>query len=641
MKMILTFWLLIFPFISIMAQESGAPSPTPPGLPQDQLQTSQAHSTVSFISDHKVFYKGESYYIGLYIKLEPEWHTYWLNPGDSASASIFKFNSIPSVEIGDPIYPAPERFEVGPFYSFGYANEVLIQFPVKIYKRYNKPHITIQLNAEWLVCKEECIPGFYDFSMTLPTPPPMLVKDEAERKMILEATESPAAPLFKKSQSSWANTKVPSSYETSANFLNLSFDKKYEVIDIFPFPNVALSNKPFERVSPTGPDQQSFKFTLEDKSTSQKDFYKFLVVYKDDKGVIKSFHTTARAPSQILLMILFGFLGGLILNLMPCVFPVLMLKVFQVLNSKEKEPLKSALSYTFGVLATFWFLALIILILQAGGQLVGWGFQLQSPIFIGFLILLFILMALYFLDLIRVPYLKTSQTGEKLSRRQDAIGAFFTGVLAVIVASPCTAPFMGASMGYALTRSSLEVFLIFTSLGLGLSFPFLILAVFPKALSFLPQPGQWMVYLKKFMALPLLLTAIWLIWVLVKVLTPVQVDDGFWQSYSLEKVESLSSKQPVFVNFTAAWCISCQVNEKVAFQNQEVQKFIKDNNIAMLKADWTKKNPDIAKILRSYNRAGVPLYLFFMPNKTKPETLPEVLTPNILIENLQNYLSTK
>lgn len=607
----------------------------------DQITTTQAHSTVTLVNEHNYLYAGHTYYIGLDIKLDPKWHTYWINPGDSASASIFNFTPVPGVSFKEPLYPTPSRYKVGPFYSFGYEDRVLIQFPVEISKRYSQQAVPIEVEAEWLVCKQECIPGIFTFKTSLPTLPYPAEFTQEEFNEIKQATLNPEYKvLFQQSRHSWP-TRLEGEIIESNETVEITFSDVSNIVDIFPYPNAGVSNDPAETVSKDN-GTVSYKFKTSNLSES-KDQPRFLISYKGDTGALKSHMLSSSKKwmtSKIGLMILFGFIGGLILNLMPCVFPILMLKVFQVMKSHENQNIKaSTFFYVLGILVSFWILASIILILQSLGQLAGWGFQLQSPLFTSGLILLFLLMGVYFLDILPFPESRFLQLGNKLGHRQGHLGSFLTGVLAVIVASPCTAPFMGAAMGYALSRSAYEVFAIFTSLGLGLGFPFILLAAFPNSLSWLPRPGAWMAYFKKFMALPLFATAAWLIWVLVQLTSTVEVNDGYWQAYTPEKVEQLKNEQPIFVNFTAAWCISCQVNEAVAFQDPKVKEFVADHNILMLKADWTKKNPEIANVLKSYDRAGVPLYLFFSPQTDKVKILPEVLTPQILIQILKDELN--
>lgn len=607
-------------------------------------QTTQAHSTAELISEHMFMYPGENYYLGFKIKLEPQWHTYWMNPGDSAAAPTFNFKPIEGVKVGAPIFPAPTRFQVGPFYSFGYKKEVLIQFPVEVHRRSQLRRLPFELSAEWLVCKEECIPAYFDFQLTIPSPPPMIIESEQDREYILKASlNQNHKDVFHKYRQQWAQP-LEASHIANDHFLSLTFDKSIEVLDIFPYPEVGVSQQPPEVLTSEDPTKQTYQFKIEESDTAKKDFFKFLITYKNPDGELRSFKTYASVKtllSEVFFMLMLGFAGGLILNLMPCVFPVLMLKVFQVLQAqKEQKAFLSAAFYTLGVLVSFWVLAGLIISLQAAGQLVGWGFQLQSPVFILFLILLFIAMSIYFLDIIPFPNLPSWGFANRLGRKTGVTGAFFTGVLAVVVASPCTAPFMGAAMGYALSRSMFDVLAIFTSLGLGLSFPFLLIGIFPKSLYWLPQPGPWMSYLKKALALPLLATVIWLSWVLLQIVSPPSNSDKFWKTYSSKKVERVSAERPVFVNFTAAWCISCQVNDRLAFQKPAFRNFVKDQNIATYKADWTQKNPKLAQVLQSYGRAGVPLYLFFVPGQEAPLILPEVLTSQSLIQILDKELKS-
>lgn len=407
--------------------------------------------------------------------------------------------------------------------------------------------------------------------------------------------------------------------------------------EIFPFHNGKVSNKP-----PSLFTETILKFEKSGIRESKEIDDKFLLITKTGKSYV----VAAREPDpSFLIMLAFAFLGGLILNLMPCVFPVLTLKVYSLSNAKGESKTKAILSqfaYTFGVLVSFWVLAGFIVALRFTGSNLGWGFQLQSPVFVGLMAGLFFLMGLSFLGIVKLPGLdRLSGAGQGLASQSGFIGSFFTGVLAVVVASPCTAPFMGAAMGYALSESPLVVFSIFSGLGLGLAFPFLAIALLPESMIWLPKPGAWMENFKKAMALPLIATSLWLVWVLSLQLGLLASEGGDqYQVFSEDKVSQvLASDRPVFVNFTAAWCISCQVNEQVVFSQDSVQAFMDKHNIVQLKADWTEKDELIGAVLKKYGRAGVPLYLFFPSKGSKPEVLPEILTEEAFLSRLSSALN--
>ncbi len=382
-----------------------------------------------------------------------------------------------------------------------------------------------------------------------------------------------------------------------------------------------------------------------------------------------------KVKSPFLIYIAFAFLGGLILNLMPCVFPVLSLKILNFVKESKKRgvPLwHHGLAFSAGILVSFWVLAGTLLVTRAAGMQLGWGFQLQSPVILVVLSFLFFLFSLNLLGFFEI--------GASLTRfAHPEAGSFLSGVLATVVATPCTAPFMGTAIGFALTQGTAGAITIFSALALGLSFPYLLLSFFPALLRKLPKPGHWMVTLRQFLAFPLLATVIWLAWVLsVQTHSATSLWIGLlgaafgvwllrfrkwlgfiiivlsfahalyyaspsktistipWEPYSEVRLEqALHSGRPVFIDFTAAWCLSCQVNERVAFSSTEVQRLFKSREVIALKADWTSKNKEITDALGTYGRNSVPLYIYYDPScPGQPMILPELLTPKIILEAL-------
>ena len=388
--------------------------------------------------------------------------------------------------------------------------------------------------------------------------------------------------------------------------------------------------------------------------------------------------------------IVFAFIGGLILNLMPCVFPIISLKALSFISMGGSSNTKirlHALNFCLGVIISFISIALLIVALQKTGNIVGWGFQLQSPLIVSSLCILMLIIGLILLldldigsSLTRLGVIGNNET--------TYVSSFNTGVLAVIVASPCTAPFMGAAIGYAILQPSAITIPIFLFLGIGFSLPYLILALFPGLISRMPKPGQWMNYLKQFFALPMFGTALWLLWVfslqtnlnslIVLILTMLLISFMFWlntkdiskniktlslslillavisQLLSINKIESndevlvasqnigldnietklQTQNQAYLINFTAAWCITCQANEKLALSKPSVKKYLKDNDIQYIKIDWTNRNDEILLFLNKYERTGVPLYLYWKPGFEETKILPSILTEDLLIKSL-------
>ncbi|MDP9160835.1 MAG: thioredoxin family protein [Acidobacteriota bacterium] len=401
-------------------------------------------------------------------------------------------------------------------------------------------------------------------------------------------------------------------------------------------------------------------------------------------------------------MAAFAFLGGLILNLMPCVFPVLSLKALGLMNGHRdrREFRRHGLAYGLGVLVCFWILLGLLLLLRRAGQQVGWGFQLQSPSFIAVLAALLFLMGLSLAGLFEIG-MSWMGLGSSLASRSGYSGSFFTGVLATVVATPCTAPFMGTAIGFALAQSIIVAFAAFTALAIGLALPYVLLSWFPQWAHFLPKPGPWMETFKQAMAFPMFAAVIWLIWVFGKQvgvdavarlliglliigigawllgrvrhttiaaalaillfalglwipLSSARGDDGVraansgatststasgeiqWEAFSPERVEQYRSQgRPVFVDFTAAWCLACQVNERAVFGSSDVRRILRSKDVVLLKADWTSQDPVITKTLASFGRTGVPFYLLYGKNPNDPPAqLPEVLTPGIFLDAL-------
>mgnify|MGYP001376376103 FL=1 len=397
------------------------------------------------------------------------------------------------------------------------------------------------------------------------------------------------------------------------------------------------------------------------------------------------------ASTPLGLILLFALVGGLILNLMPCVFPVLSIKVLSFTQQHQTitERQRHGVAYTAGVVSSFVAIAAIMLSLRAAGEAIGWGFQLQSPSFVLFLVYLFILLGLSLSGYMQL-FSGLMSVGQSSNTHNGLGSSFMTGVLATTVASPCTAPFMGPALGFAISQTSLVALLVFAFLGLGMALPFVALTLIPSLTQKLPKPGQWMDNLKQFLAFPMYLTAIWLLWVVgrqtgIEIVIAICVglvlmvmaiwfwqlaaknspstfntliklvaiglfisaiaypstklennDQPRWQDYSPQRLSELrQSGQAVFVNLTADWCITCLVNERIAM-GEGFYQALEDNNISYLKGDWTHKDPEITALLNQYNRNGVPLYLLFAKDSGSAEILPQFLTTAILIEALES-----
>ena len=341
----------------------------------------------------------------------------------------------------------------------------------------------------------------------------------------------------------------------------------------------------------------------------------------------------APAPSIGLLAALaFAFAGGLILNLMPCVLPVLSIKVLGFAGTTHPAAMRThGLLYGAGVVVSFLALAGLLIALQAGGKAIGWGFQLQSPVFVAALALLFLALALNLSGAFEFRSLLPAGLANAAASNPHA-DAFLTGVLAVLVASPCTAPFMGAALGYALTESAAVSLSVFAALGVGMAVPYVLLAFRPQWLKHLPKPGPWMQRLKRWLAVPLYATVVWLAWVFsIQVgLAGTQAGTDAWAPYSEARLAELVAQgKPVFVDFTAAWCVTCQVNKQLVLSRPETERAFARKGVVLLRADWTRQDPEITRALAALGRNGVPVYALYRQGR-EPKLLPEILTPEAL-----------
>ena len=560
--------------------------------------------------------------LGFHIRLRPHWHTYWKNPGDSGAPPKFKWRFSPEgglKEMSSLSWPVPRRIEVSDIVSYAYEGEVLF---TQDFKLTDNP-VTVELDAEWLVCDDVCIPQTGHFKITVPS------TDHSEIQTLFRANQDQLPAL--------AGTTVPISIEnTSETTLTLLVNSPWRYTQFFPDDTTLIQLKKPQ--------------VLFEGSQQKIVFIKTQPLQKTLAGVLqletpegpKAYDVQLYPDSTLLVLLQFllaAFVGGLILNLMPCVLPIIALKAFSFVKSAHGERRKlrwECVAYTLGILLSFWSLALVIYLLQKSGRGIGWGFQLQSPLFVGSLVILFIVMGFTMFGVLNINILVPNSLQKRMSR-DGLSGAFFSGLLAVIVSSPCTAPFMGGAIGFALSQPFSTVFALFTSLGLGLASPYLLLAIAPQFFArALPKPGAWMDTVKKLLAIPLFLTAVWLSWILYQQLSPTKISaaDGIdWVEFNPVHLKENIGQRRIFVDFTADWCLSCKVNEKLVFSDKNVQDALKKQDILMIKADWTNYNADITAWLKSFNRLGVPFYLFYNKDGSV-QILPEVLTPSMVLDQV-------
>ncbi len=385
------------------------------------------------------------------------------------------------------------------------------------------------------------------------------------------------------------------------------------------------------------PEQKVLEFDLPVSDREQMDTHLW---QKEISEAEPWFHERESSEETVLwLMLVLAFVGGIVMNAMPCVFPVLTLKLISLTQGTQniKKSRIDALFYALGVVICFLLIALMLWWLRKSGELIGWGFQLQSPWFVGCMAFLFIIIALMLLDCIalNIPWLNNLQ-----SAKISTSGSFATGLLAVLIASPCTAPFMAAAVGYALAAPIDEYFQIFFALALGYAMPFVLVGSFPQLLKkVLPKPGRWMLVLKKIFAIPMFLTALWLFWVLYHQMLPSKEASVNWQNYNKQKVEVLVEQQkPVFIDFTAKWCLTCMLNKKTTLQTSEFAKLAEELKLNLFVADWTNNEKEVSEALNFYGRNSVPLYVFYDGTNFDYIILPQILSVGIIREEIQKKL---
>jgi thiol:disulfide interchange protein/DsbC/DsbD-like thiol-disulfide interchange protein len=675
------------------------------------LPFAQAHAQdtsdlvkVELLSEPAAITPGEPFQVGIRLTMKEHWHTYWRNPGDSGEATTVSWKLPDGFTASDLEWPAPSLIKLGPVTSFGYEGESIllarITPPADL-----KSGDTVTLNAEvaFLVCEKECIPGEDNVSLALPVAASGGASPGANSKVFDAARSLLPQP------SPWIATFAadPKTVTLSLPKADLKRDNVRSVT-FFPHDNTLIVNSaPQTRLAAGEGTQLAIKRGQIAQSAPRR-LDGVLVVEEDIGGKpVRHAFALGATPAPVagqgiglLQAALLALIAGVILNLMPCVFPVLSIKILH-LTQHAQEPAARirmhGIAYTVGILASFAVLAAALYALRAGGDEVGWGFQLQSPAVVA--VLAFVIFA-FGLSLSGILPIGTSLTrvgGSRLLQKTGLSGSFFAGTLATVVATPCTAPFMGASIGYALTQPAIVGLTVFLSLGLGLALPFLVLAFVPGLQRMLPRPGRWMETLKQFLAFPLYGTAAWLIWVLsfqvgptalaaalaglvliafaawayglvqgqggrsalafrgmataaviavVAIAVTIRSDQASetasqgssgevgYEAFTQQKLDTLIAEgRPVFVNMTAAWCITCLVNERTALSTESVRAALSGKNVAYLKGDWTNRNPEITRLLERFGRSGVPLYVLYQHGR-EPVVLPQILTPSLVLEKL-------
>ena len=694
-----------------------------------------AHTQVQLLLSANTARPGDTIWAGVDMKMDPAWHTYWRNPGEAGMATKIQWQLPPGVTAGDIEWPLPEKLPPAEVTTYGYNNEVMLLVPLKVAADL-KPGMVLDLkaNVSWLECKEECLPGKATVEAQLNT------GRETEPSADAAAIDSWKSKVPKPATNLFAFAWWTGSANGDQRSLTIQIKlPKPDSVDFFPnasdnfevqpatkfifdeYSNSILLDKSVKKFSGDWPKEISGVIVMD--VGNQRQGFDVKIPISDQAPAAETASRTGVPPVSnfsnqnpetgkmpvLPLMLFYAFIGGLILNIMPCVLPVIALKILGFINHAHHEPRRVrvlGLIYAAGVLVSFFVLAAVVIGVKAAGHHAGWGMQFGSPVFIVCLTTLITLVALNLFGVFEVTLGgRTLSAAGQLASQQGAPGAFFNGLLATALATPCTAPFLAPALGFAFAQKSSIIVLIFLFVGLGLAAPYVVLSWNPAWLKFLPKPGAWMEKFKIAMGFPMLLTAVWLfnlaaddygtnvLWlgvflvllafaawifgefvqrgrtgkgiavVIALILLiggyafalenqlhwrePIAVADSTgtspsspdginWQSWTPEAVAKAQSEgHPVLVDFTANWCLTCQVNKKVAIEIPSVRKKLKEINAVALVGDYTHFPDNITAELNRYSRAGVPLVLVYPKDVgAQPIVLPELLTPSIVLNAL-------
>jgi thiol:disulfide interchange protein DsbD len=668
---------------------------------------------------------GVPFWVALRETIRPHWHTYWKNPGDAGQPTDITWK-LPAGVTADPIvWPAPTKIDVSGVVNYGFEGDVLLLVKITPPADFTGSTLALAADAHWLVCSDVCIPEEGKFSLSLPVGPAARPADPATRALF------DAARRQVPTESPW-----PARFGTAPSgdpmlVIDAKGLKPDTIRDVYFFPAewgpVANMAKQTARVTASGiriplkkgdakaatPQQLAGTLVLSEKTGDGEHRQAFDIMARFDPTVAAGAASSAASDAEALSLwqaLVFALLGGLILNLMPCVFPVLAMKAasfVRLAGHSRAEIRRDGVAYTAGVLVSFGLMAATVLAIRAGVGEVSWGFQFQSPIFSLLVAYLFFVIGLNLSGVFEVGG-RFAAVGQGLAGRGGMTGAFFTGVLAVIVATPCTVPFMAAALGFALSQPAPQTVAVLLAMGLGLALPYLALAFTPALQRLMPRPGPWMDRLRQFLAFPMYASAVWMIWVLTQqtgadgvlyalggmvliafaiwllrlgppVSPTVWLHRGFasvavllafsaalkledqpataasaaagpsagvsfdgWERFSRARLdEAVAARKPVFVDFTAAWCITCLVNDRVALDTAATRRAFEETGTVKLKGDWTNRDPEITATLKEYGRAGVPLYLYWAPGADRPKILPQILTEASVVAALTSNQQAK
>jgi thiol:disulfide interchange protein DsbD len=661
------------------------------------------------VADTNAVVPGKPFTVGLLLRMAPAWHTYWKFSGDAGLPNELKWKLPAGWKIGEIQWPIPlKTIDPGDIQTYGYENEVLLMQEITPLTKLDSSSVKLSADASWLVCERICIPGGATVQLGLPvstTSQPANTELFARYRRLLPQNW----PGANAAAADWgrvgSDLRLKVTSETLAN---------YPAVDFFPLPEQStVVGHP--RIESRSKNEVVFRIPIESSEKNLSSMAGLLVFSHQPNGEDRAAWQLTTPPvvsaarpapvRGIFTFLLFGFLGGIILNLMPCVLPVISLKIFgfiQQAGQSRQKILRSGVAFTIGIFAWFIALALLLIVLKAAGRDVTWGgFQFTNAYFVLALSVIVLVFALNLFGVFEIS-MPQSMTRGLLSttERKDDLGSFFQGVFATVLATPCSAPFLGTALGFAFSQSPAIILSMFVAIAAGMSAPYLLLSAQPAWLRFLPRPGPWMLHVKQFMGFLLLATLLFLLYVLgaqrglegaiwascfllvisvacwmkgafvvptasvlkrsvVLALMLVLVfasgiyfvgnkfhsanmasaDSrlrGDWQAFTPERLQAeLEQGRFVFVDFTAAWCLTCKFNEANVLESAEVRKAFQRHGIVKLKADWTNGDPAITKLLQHFGRPGVPLYVLYPGKNEEPIVFPELLTKSMVLEKLE------
>jgi thiol:disulfide interchange protein DsbD len=674
-------------------------------------QTYQGKQLVKaeLLADTDAVVPGKSFNVGLLLRMAPGWHTYWKFSGDAGLPTELNWKLPPGWKVGEIQWPIPlKTIDPGDIETYGYENEILLMQEITPPSKLDDSSAKLSTEANWLVCEKICIPGSATLQLDLPvasTSQPANTDVFTRYRRLLP--QNPPGPDV--ARADWS--RVGSDLRLKITGETLA---KYPAVDFFPLPQQeTIVGHP--AVQSRSNNEIVFRIPLE---SAPKDLSSMagLVVFaqqpnSDDRaawqiGSAPGVSTTGTAPARgILTFLLFGFLGGFILNLMPCVLPVISLKIFgfvQQAGQSRQKIFRSGIAFAIGIFAWFIALAVLLIALKGAGRDVTWGgFQFTNPYFVLVLSVIVLVFALNLFGVFEVSLPQSvSRSLLSTSDRKDLLGSFFQGVFATVLATPCTAPFLGTALGFAFTQSAAIILAMFVAIAAGMSAPYLLLSAQPAWLRFLPRPGPWMLHVKQFMGFLLLATLLFLLYVLgaerglegaiwascfllvisvacwmkgafvvptasamkrtivfalmlvlligsgvyfigdkfhsAKIASADSQIHGDWHPFTPERLQTeLDQGRTVFVDFTAAWCLTCKFNEASVLEARDVREAFQRHGIVKLKADWTNGDPVITKLLQHFGRPGVPLYVLYPGKNEEPIVFPEVLTKSMVLDKLE------